>query len=272
MARIRSVKPEFWTDRSLARRLSMQARLFYIALWNFADEHARVNGDPLYLRGQIFPYDDVSIDFIEDLIRQLSDAGKAVCYEEQGDPYLFLTRLDQHQRLEPEKVPSRLPAPPKPQVDELAQIGADESARDSDESAPGMDELPLLYVAGSREQVAGSRDPSTPAASEPAQTGFDEFWTYWPRKVSKADAEKAWNKAIKSRADPAAIVKAAASYAERCQLIKQDPKFIPHPATWLNRGSWGDDLDAVLPLPPQRAPTNHETFRDSAPSTFRPPK
>lgn len=269
MARIRSIKPEFWTDRSLARQLSMNARLFYIALWNFADEHGRVNGDALYLRGQIFPYDDVSIDFIEDLIRQLSDAGKAVCYEDQGDPYLFLSRLDRHQRLEPAKVPSRLPAPPKSQVEASTQIRADSSAPDTDESAPGPDELPLLYVAGSREQVAGSRDPSTPAAPESAQTGFDEFWNHWPRKVSKADAEKAWDKAVKARADTAAIVKAAASYAERCQLTRQDPKFIPHPATWLNRKSWNDDLNAVLPLPSQRTPTDHEGFKNPDPSEYR---
>ena len=42
MARIRSVKPEFWTDRKLARCTSRDARLLYIALWNISDEHGRL--------------------------------------------------------------------------------------------------------------------------------------------------------------------------------------------------------------------------------------
>lgn len=79
---------------------------------------------------------------------------------------------------------------------------------------------------------------------------FDEFWTVWPRKVSKSDARKAWDKAVtKGRTDPAAILAAATSYAARCELMRQDPKYIPHPATWLNRRSWDDDLDAAMPLP-----------------------
>ena len=32
MARIRSVKPEYWDDRKLAKRTSRDARLLYIAL------------------------------------------------------------------------------------------------------------------------------------------------------------------------------------------------------------------------------------------------
>ena len=40
MARIRSIKPEFWDDRKLAKRASRDARLLYIALWNLADEWA----------------------------------------------------------------------------------------------------------------------------------------------------------------------------------------------------------------------------------------
>lgn len=37
MARIRSIKPEFWTDGSILR-LSDSTALFFIAIWNFADD------------------------------------------------------------------------------------------------------------------------------------------------------------------------------------------------------------------------------------------
>lgn len=155
MARIRSVKPEFWDDRKLARRTSRDARLLYIALWNLADEFSRVNGDPQWIKGQVFSYDeDIDSVVIEKLLAELSvpELGAVVPYEADGDPYLLLPKLAKHQRLEPGKVPSRLPEPPESVLRAyLSARGTDESARDADTNA-------LLYGAGGREQVAGGRD------------------------------------------------------------------------------------------------------------------
>jgi hypothetical protein len=38
MAKIRGIKPEFWTDDSLVE-LSVAARLFFIGLWTFSDDN-----------------------------------------------------------------------------------------------------------------------------------------------------------------------------------------------------------------------------------------
>lgn len=159
MARIRSVKPEFFSDRKLARLLSRDARLLYIAMWNQADEHGRLQGDPRFIKGSCLPYDDdISLTDVERLIAEIEAAGRAQRYEHDGDPYIFLPKLAGHQRLEPEKVPSRLPAPPsKPDPDPDKDTGAISSERRADEPAPDADRNALSYVAGGREQVAGSR-------------------------------------------------------------------------------------------------------------------
>lgn len=198
MARIRSVKPEFWVDRSFVRKVpNRDARFLYMALWNLADEHARLMGDPAYVKGQAFPYvedDDLTPKVVDDLLDMLATAGRVVRYEVDGDPYLFLPRLAKHQRLESAKVPSRLPPPPDPddpaprpnksapdpdgsaphadkstaagssQANLSSEVRADKSARDSDESARGADKSALFYVAGCMEQVAGSRETTAPAA------------------------------------------------------------------------------------------------------------
>jgi hypothetical protein len=153
MARIRSIKPEFWDDRKLARRVCRDGRLLYIALWNLADEQARLNGDPQWIKGKVFPYDDdIDAGTVAKLLDELAAPvlGAVVLYEADGDPYILLPKLARHQRLEPAKVPSRIPSP--------SGSRADESAPRADEVAPGADESALLYVAGSREQGAGSRD------------------------------------------------------------------------------------------------------------------
>lgn len=191
MARIRSVKPEFWLDRKLVRSLSRDARLMYVALWNLADEHGRLQGDPRYLKGQCFPYDDdLDLEDIERLVGEIAASGRAMRYVVDGDPYLFLPKLGKHQRLEPSKVASRHP---DPEDRDASESGADESepcadrsARDlhgsaphadvkanegrivplpaatpsesgADESAPRANGSALKPVAGSMEPVAGQR-------------------------------------------------------------------------------------------------------------------
>jgi len=165
MARIRSVKPEFWDDRKLAKRTSRDARLLYIGLWNLADEHARLNGDPLWIKGKVFPFDDdVDVKTIAVMLDELAALGCVACYEVDDDPYIFLPKLGKHQRLEPWKVDSRLPAPPGPNGQ--SEPGSDESERRTDKlpfgpdgSEPGSDESAPFYVAGSMEHGAGSREP-----------------------------------------------------------------------------------------------------------------
>jgi hypothetical protein len=118
---------------------------------------------------------------------------------------------------------------------------------------------PLLALVGS--------EPLASLAERPPDL-FDEFWNAYPRHVGKAKAKGAFATKVKNGADPTAVVAAARSYAERCRTTKQDPQFIPHPTTWLNRESWGDDLEASLPLPqasnsgyqPYRNPEDHSGY------------
>ena len=156
MARIRSVKPEYWDDRKLAKRTSRDARLLYIALWNLADEHGRLNGDPQWIKGQVFSYDDdLDAGAVAKLLDELARpaVGAVMPYEVDGDPYLFLPKLAKHQRLEPDKVKSRLPEPPEatlapPEPDPTpppaktgrSEPGANMSARRADESESRADE------------------------------------------------------------------------------------------------------------------------------------
>lgn len=48
MARIRSIKPEFWRDGKIAR-ITKQCALFFIGLWNFCDDEGKCETDSLEL-------------------------------------------------------------------------------------------------------------------------------------------------------------------------------------------------------------------------------
>jgi len=70
--------------------------------------------------------------------------------------------------------------------------------------------------------------------------GFDNFWAIYPRKVGRANAEKAFAKASHA-VGVDKILDAVKPYAD--SVSHKEKKFIPHPATWLNQGRWDDELE-----------------------------
>lgn len=140
MARIRNLKPDFWLDRKLARKLSRDERMLYMGMWNQSDEWGRLHGDPNVLKGAVFPYDDdLSVEVIGRMLDRLVTVGVVQRYVVDDDPYLFLPNLDRHQRLEPGKTPSKLPAPSAGSAPEEvgSEPGAEQSApQDAEEVAP----------------------------------------------------------------------------------------------------------------------------------------
>jgi hypothetical protein len=82
----------------------------------------------------------------------------------------------------------------------------------------------------------------------PAKLGgvnFTDFWSQYPRRIGKKDAQRAWNKALKDGASAEEIVRGAEKYRND---LTRDPAFTAHPATWLNGGRWTDDLVVSSPV------------------------
>ena len=74
---------------------------------------------------------------------------------------------------------------------------------------------------------------------------FDIFWSAYPKKKSKGDAEKAW---LKIRPDNDLFKKMLLKieiFIETEQWQKDGGKYIPHPATWLNAKGWEDELPEI---------------------------
>jgi hypothetical protein len=71
---------------------------------------------------------------------------------------------------------------------------------------------------------------------KPTDIAFDDFWNSYPRKIAKADAIKAWKKAIK-RKSPEDLVRLAKVYSEG---KLPETTYIPYPASWLNKELYED--------------------------------
>ncbi len=132
MARIRTIKPEFWTDEKILQ-ISRDARLFFIALWNFADDNGVVEYKPLQLKALIFPLDqDIGPEEIKALVAELEKVGLVITYEVEGEPYLWIKNFTKHQKVDrPRK--SSLPLPIKEYLEKKTSDDFNESQKTSDD-------------------------------------------------------------------------------------------------------------------------------------------
>jgi hypothetical protein len=75
---------------------------------------------------------------------------------------------------------------------------------------------------------------------------FEKFWELYPKRIAKADALKAWNKAIKVKTAEK-LLELTKAYAEG---KLPDQTYIPYPASWLNKGLYESvEVAEAKPLP-----------------------
>jgi hypothetical protein len=73
--------------------------------------------------------------------------------------------------------------------------------------------------------------------------GFERFWSAYPKKTAKPVASKSWEKLQPDESLIAEILAAIERARATEQWLRDDGKFIPHPATWLNQRRWEDQQD-----------------------------
>lgn len=191
MARIRTIKPEFFTSLTVAD-LPLSARLTFIGLWTHVDDEGRCVDDPRLVRAAVWPLDDRTAAEVEDDLRALHDASLIRRYEAAGRRFLAVSNWSEHQRIDKPK-PSKIPAPedgtpvpPSPRGADSAPVpsSANVESPDASQTDPrhirdasrnGRGRIPV--GTGNREQgtgkgtgreTAGARDDETPTPAAPS--------------------------------------------------------------------------------------------------------
>lgn len=72
---------------------------------------------------------------------------------------------------------------------------------------------------------------------------FSRFWQCYPRKVAKGEARKAWRQIDPDDELTERICSALDLARQTEQWRREGGRFIPHPATWLRREGWEDQLE-----------------------------
>lgn len=232
MARIRSIKPEFWTSEQVMES-SPLARLLFLGIWNFCDDSGVHPLKPVSLKALIFPGDDIDSTTIRRLLDELSTNGLLVLYAVGEKEYLQVTGWH-HQRID--KPTFKYPIAEKgiPLKTKTSQKKFDDSSKNT----PG----PLVEDSGT-ERRGGNQEHSI---KFDLKGSFAIFWKLYPRKVGKAAAEKKFATKCKDQETFERIIASVGDQIAHAWNLAE-MNFIPHAATWLNQERWNDEVSHVRP-------------------------
>ena len=83
------------------------------------------------------------------------------------------------------------------------------------------------------------------AKKSAVEVRFDEFWSAYPKKVGKQYALKAWKRIKPDATLHEKIMKAVDTQKRWDQWRRDNGRYIPNPATWLNGGYWDNEPEGV---------------------------
>lgn len=112
MARIRTIKPEYWDDEIIGS-LTWGARLLFPGSWNFADDEGLVRWSPDFLKASVFKYDTtLTLEDVTEMMRELEDAGFVYVYSSSRARHRigFIVNFRKHQRIDKPQA-AKLPVP-----------------------------------------------------------------------------------------------------------------------------------------------------------------
>ncbi len=236
MARIRTIKPDFFTSEDIIE-LSPLARLLYIAIWCEADREGRLAWKPKTFKIRYLPADDCQIN---SLCEEIIAKRLVVRY---GDGLAFIPSFSKHQHINPRESASILPQPPRDN-----DASATRDACDSDVQV-GKEGKESICASKTR---TGALDPE----------GFSDCWEAYPKRAggnNRAAASKAYSARLKAGAIPADIlagVKRYASYIrgtgqEATAYVKQASTFLSSDEHW--REPWELPASKVAAVDPSNA-------------------
>lgn len=98
MARIRTIKPEFWKDEELSE-LPELTHLFAAALLNYSDDEGFFNANPKLIKAELFPLREPSLS-IHGMLTELSNIGYLTLFTDgKGKCYGLVNGFTKHQKI-----------------------------------------------------------------------------------------------------------------------------------------------------------------------------
>ena len=218
----RLIKSSIHESEKVNQMTDFQFRV-WVSLITYVDDYGRGDARPLVIKGNCFPLRErITSKDIEAALNALAGIGCIGLYEVDGRSYLYFPNWESHQNIRNKA--SRFPGPEMVDCKQLESI--DSNCIQMDANVPVIQSNP---------------NPKKNPNPNPTRARFSDFWSAYPKKVAKPDAERAWNKL---NADDDLVERIIDDVERRKtgpEWIKDNGMYIPYPATYLNQHRWEDE-------------------------------
>ena len=221
----RILKESICTSDNIERLSAFEETVFYRLIVN-VDDYGRIDARPKLLSAKLFPLKDIRAAQIESALRALTSAELVTLYTVDGKPFLQMNTWDRHQQIRAKK--SKCPAPDEQSASICYQLIS------NDIKCPRN---PIQSESES-ESESKSKSNTRTSAGEPDRN-FEKFWALYPRHEGKQAARKAFDRLNVDDGLLGIMVNAITKQRQSAQWA--DPRYVPHPATWLNGRRWEDE-------------------------------
>lgn len=189
MARIRTIKPEFWTSEQVMDCKPL-TRLLFIGLWNFVDDYGRAPVAPRTIKAQVMPADDVSGADIQDMLNELNALGLILFYSAADKEYFEITGWAKHQKIDN---PSKYKVCPAPfsEESEILAIPSEDSPTIGLEGRGGEGKVKGKKVAAPKdaEPKSEKKSRSRPKVTIAENYGFSDGVKQYAAKLGFVEGE-----------------------------------------------------------------------------------
>ena len=256
MARIRSIKPEFWTSEQVMN-CSPTARLLFIGLWNFCDDAGNHVASTKTIKASVFPGDDITSSSIQGLLDELSSNGLIAFYSFENKDFLHVTGWH-HQKIEkptykhPPFNSSQSATGRRTVADSSAPewSGVEKEGKGKDNVSPVGDTGDAAAAAPTRPPVPNPEPEELPAGLKPAESLF-QVAVPWlvARGMKDGNARSLLGGAIKQ-------LGAAGAWELASECMRTE---VMEPGAWLSKA-----LNARIATGPNRRPGSGMPPADAA--------
>ncbi len=245
MARIRTIKPEFWTD-SKTGTLSEFAKCLFIGLLNHADDYGVLKYEPEEWRVRIFPYhsDTTTVVLRESFENEIFKKGLVATFCcPDNIKLVFIKNFNSHQVINKKSASFladwKIGDTPSTYG---KRLDIDVTSNWYNDYGSATVVLPVGKEGKGGEGNGTTTPPQNPPKGVIYSENFQAFWNCYPRKVGKGNAKKSWDKIKSPKPTIEEILESVEQHKQGRDWAKDDGDFIPHPSTWLNQRRWDDEV------------------------------
>lgn len=232
----RFIKESCRSSKNLDKLTDFEERLWW-RLITTADDFGRFMACPELVRSACFPFKTLPTKTIVAALHSLQTHDLIRLYSVDDRQYGEFAKWEKHQG-KPRAKESKYPAFFDTQENHMLA-----SAMHLHANVPGHSDTDTDTDLSSLQSLSSPIPNPEFKHRNSCADEFETFWNSYPKKVGRKAAQKAFQNALKNAQDCPTIddlLEAISRQRASPQWAKEGGQYIPHPATWLNRGQWAD--------------------------------